>query len=455
MDPNVWSTIHSAIMHTACRKHIRAHKSQRIVDPFTRVWTTTSTIYTRFTLLTMSQSAAGTNTTNSGTRNVEYFLLDENGNEQADDGTQEILSPIFPRISGDPSSNYDDNDEVLVEDQQEQPLLTSNYSGDDPSGLLHSHHRRSHRRRRARASEELSGRNILNALTYGIHLACWWGVAVWGLDGIVPTHWEETQRYETLITPATWNAHYLWIPILLTEAAFSIAQLFPHYRARPVVTGIGYRFFYTVLLQIAFTFLYSFGIFIGSFITAVLTLLALLSLLSAQRHHIANRRRHNSITEYALFQFPFLLHAGWMILVTVEHYSLLFRRYSSHRPSLQLASDMVALGALLAVGAFCLSYHVVSDFVIPTVILWSYVRYYYDVGLSLPLYLSHTADHLCHVSDWHCLSTAIPYRHGYGRNVWTASHPSGIGCNVFLYGLFGKLSHTHCRHLCHPRILYH
>jgi hypothetical protein len=70
-----------------------------------------------------------------------------------------------------------------------------------------------------------------------------------------------------------------------------------------------------------------------------------------------------------------------MILMTVEHYSLLFRRYS-HSPSLQLASDIVALGALLAVGAFALSYHV-SDFVIPTVILWSYVR------VDLPCYLAH------------------------------------------------------------------
>jgi hypothetical protein len=299
--------------------------------------------------------------------------MDENGNEQADDGTREILSPICPRdgSAGGAISNaeedVDEDGDMLAGDERRSSLL---FSPGSPSA---AGVRRHHRRRSLRAaSAELSGRNILNAVTYGIHLTCWWGVAVWGLDGLVPTHWRQTQHYETLITPATWNAHYLWVPILLTEAAFSLAQLFPHYRARPVVTGIGYRFFYTVLLQIAFTFLYSFGLFIGSFITAVLTLLALLSLLSAQHYHTVDSRRRSSTSEYCLFKFPFYLHAGWMILMTVEHYSLLFRRYS-HSPSLQLASDIVALGALLAVGAFALSYHV-SDFVIPTVILWSYVR---------------------------------------------------------------------------------
>lgn len=295
----------------------------------------------------MSRSAVETNASSNET-NVEYFLMDASGNEQADDGTQEILSPVMA-----PQQLARDADATTDAEEARHSLLTPISS---PQPL---------RRRRA----VLSGRNILNAVTYGIHCICWWSVAVWGLDGMVHTHWEETEAYETLITPATWNAHYLWVPILITEAAFSLAQLFPHYRARPIVTGIGYRFFYTVLLQICFTFLYSFGLFVGSFITAVLTLLSLLSLLSAQHHHTAARR--SGVTEYCLFKLPFFLHAGWMILMTVEHYSLLFRRYSSS-PSLQLASDIVAMGALLAVAAFALTY--VSDFVVPIVILWSYVR---------------------------------------------------------------------------------
>lgn len=338
----------------------------------------------------MSRSALSTGTGNNShspaVGNVEYFLMDEHGNEQADDGTREILSPIFPRRgSGDDTNTNNngdeaDNDLLLAQDNDERRSSLLLSPGSPPEGAAsvgfrrHHHYRRRSSRHHHRSAAELSGRNILNAVTYGIHLACWWGVAVWGIDGLVPTHWRQTQQYETLITPATWNAHYLWVPILVTEAAFSLAQLFPHYRARPIVTGIGYRFFYTVLLQIAFTFLYSFGLFIGSFITAVLTLLALLSLLSAQHYHTVDNhaRRRSSNSEYVLFKFPFFLHAGWMILMTVEHYSLLFRRYSTS-PSLQLASDIVALGALLAVGALCLSYHA-SDFVIPTVILWSYVR---------------------------------------------------------------------------------
>jgi hypothetical protein len=230
----------------------------------------------------------------------------------------------------------------------------------------------------------LSGLNMLNAFTYSMHLIIWWSCAVWGLDHMMDTHWEQTQQNETLVTPATWAANYLWIPILAFEAMFTIAQLLPHYRARPIITsGTSFFFFYTVLLQIMYTFLYSFGLFVFSFICVVLALISIISLLASQQYHadatgltdrwggpLSRPKR----TEYLLFSFPFYLHAGWLILMAVDHFSLLFRRYgSTDRIDVQLAADMVALGALLAVAVAALQ-SPRRDFVIPTVILWSYVR---------------------------------------------------------------------------------
>jgi hypothetical protein len=244
----------------------------------------------------------------------------------------------------------------------------------------------------------LSGLNILNAFTYSMHLIIWWSCAVWGLDHIMDTHWEQTQQNETLVTPATWAANYLWIPILTTEAMFTVAQLLPHYRARPIVTsGTSFFFFYTVLLQIMYTFLYSFGLFVFSFICVVLALISILSLLASQQYHAGatgltdrwgSPLSRPKRTEYFLFSFPFYLHAGWLILMAVDHFSLLFRRYgSTDRIDAQLAADMVALGALLAVAVAALQSHQ-RDFVIPTVILWSYVRTFIPrhvsvVGLGL------------------------------------------------------------------------
>ena len=267
--------------------------------------------------------------------------------------SREILSPIQP--TGEESRTYLDDDLTQPSHNLRDSLLDESAAAG--YRLL----------RRPRA--EISGLNYLNALTYTIHVVVWWGVAVYGLGGHVPTHWEETQKYETLVTPATFSGDYLWIPILVCEAVFSVTQLFPYYRARPVVTGLRYRFFYTVLLQIAYTFLYSFGIFYGSFVVAICALLSLLSLLAAQEHH-ARPESRESATEYCLFRLPFFLHTGWMVLMTVDHCSLLVRRYSDNA-SLQLAGDIISLGLLLAAAVVALSY--VSDFVIPSVILWVYV----------------------------------------------------------------------------------
>lgn len=294
----------------------------------------------------MSNSAGDQNSTPS----VSYYLL-EPGNEgnEGEESSKEILSPI----PNEESKTYFDEELTQPSHNLRESLL------DESAAAGY--------RLLRRPRSEISGLNYLNALTYTIHVVVWWGVAVFGLDGRVPTHWEETQKYETLVTPATFSGNYLWIPILVCEAIFSIAQLFPHYRARPVVTGMQYRFFYTVLLQIAYTFLYSFGIFYGSFVVAVLALLCLLSLLAAQKNHTADR---GSATEYCLFRLPFFLHTGWMLLMTVDHCSLILRRYSDNL-SLQLAGDIFSLGILLAVAIVALSY--MSDFVIPSVIMWVYV----------------------------------------------------------------------------------
>jgi hypothetical protein len=76
--------------------------------------------------------------------------------------------------------------------------------------------------------------------------------------------------------------------------------------------------------------------------------------------------------EYFIFRLPFILHLGWMILMAVDHFSLLFRRFSGD-VALQLASDMVAMGVLLPVASFALYHEAGPDWVIPIVILWYYV----------------------------------------------------------------------------------
>jgi hypothetical protein len=181
------------------------------------------------------------------------------------------------------------------------------------------------------------------------------------------------------------------------EGLFAAAQLLPHYRNRPVIqAGTGCFFFYNTVLQTAWTLFFSFRLFTLSFVSVILALLSLLALLASQRlamHNGTSSTVNNtvaapaarcacfsfSLTEYLLFRFPFHLHAGWMILMTVDHLSLIFR-FHDCLPSLQVAVDIFCLAAMLAAGAACLffvspssSSSYMQDFVIPAVIIWSYV----------------------------------------------------------------------------------
>ena len=229
------------------------------------------------------------------------------------------------------------------------------------------------RRRRT----ELNGLNYLNVLTYAAHLFVSWGIGIWGLGGHLETRWEIITKYETLVRPAHW-AYFLWAPIVILEGVFAMAQLLPNYRATPLIQdGTKYFFFYTFLIQTAWTICFSFQVFIGSFIAVVAALASLLGLLASQHTSLLSIRRR-SLMEYILFRFPFYLHTGWMVLMTVDHLCLLLRRYAPEHVGVQVAVDILALVILLLAATTALTlYSPVwwpeQDFVIPLVVIWSYV----------------------------------------------------------------------------------
>jgi hypothetical protein len=299
------------------------------------------------------------------TFSADYFPLGRDG-EPVD-----ILSPVPFR---DEAGLHNDISERIYFDEETFDTREENISVPLLNNTLlnYSSGSRSRSRRYNNTGQlKLSGLNYLNALTYVAHLFVSWGIGVWGLDGILDTRWEISTRYETLVTPALW-AYYLWAPILILEGFFAVAQLIPHYRARPIIqAGTGYYFFYTFLIQTVWTLCFSFQSFICSFIAVLGALLSLGSLLASQKSALMGERQ--SLLEYCLFCFPFYLHTGWMVLMSVDQLSLLSRALGASI-GLQLATDIAALGIMLAVAALCcLASPSWQDFVIPLVILWSFV----------------------------------------------------------------------------------
>ncbi|GAX25753.1 hypothetical protein FisN_8Hh347 [Fistulifera solaris] len=242
---------------------------------------------------------------------------------------------------------------------------------------LHSLRRTLRRSFSQRRPSHLNGLNYLNVVTYAAHLFVSYGIGIWGLNHILETRWEIIMKYETLVTPAHW-AYYLWAPIVIMEGFFSLAQLLPHYRARSLIQdGTSFYFFYTFVIQTAWTFFFSFQLFILSFISVVGALLSLLSLLASQHKSLLSERRRN-LVEYTLFRCPFYLHTGWMALMTLDHMCLLVRRYAPEHVGMQVAADILALAFMFAVAIVPLTLSTPvcwpqQDFIIPLVVIWSYI----------------------------------------------------------------------------------
>ena len=295
--------------------------------------------------------------------NESTFVLDDDDDD--DDNLNELNdlgSPIPHMLSYDNDhdniSDSADPPRLRMESDLSAPLLPYNYNN-------------------TTTSPKLNGLNYLNVLTYLLNVFISYGIGVWGLNGTLPTRVHVFESFQTLVTPAPW-AYFLWAPILVFEAIFAIAQLTPYYRARPIIQqGTGFFFFYTCLVQTAWTILFAFELFTMSFVAVVLALLSMCFLLASQ--HNSRVRGRKSLIEYCLFRFPFYLHCGWLILCTVVQFSLLFRQLTSN-VGVQLAADVVALGAMLPAATFFLTGQPSGpDFVIPLVIVWSYM------GIALPL----------------------------------------------------------------------
>lgn len=263
-----------------------------------------------------------------------------------------------------------------------------------------------YRQRQRQEQPKLNGLNYLNCITYVLNVFTSYFIGVRGLFGVLPTRRDIFIEYETLVTPADY-AFYIWAPILIFEFFFATAQLLPHYRARSIIQqGTGLYFFWACIIQTIWTVFFALKWFVLSFVAVCLALLCLAFLLASQHYNCLcmpatnggisalgfpsasvrlppttyRRRRRNSVSEYCFFRFPFYLHCGWLLVCMVVQFSMVFRYRFTPSSGAQLMSDIVSLGVLLPPSTFFLTGQSSGpDFVIPAVIIWSYI----SIGVEL------------------------------------------------------------------------
>jgi len=321
---------------------------------------------------------------------------------------------------------YNVNDSNADNDLQ-TPLIGYNYNHDQNGDVDDDryHHRNTHDQTHRSYEQlrnvrpKLNGLNYLNVITYGLNVFTSYFVGVRGLFGVLPTRRDIFIQYETLVTPADF-AYWLWAPILVFELFFATAQLLPHYRARPMVQqGTGLYFFWACIIQTIWTVLFAKKWFLASFISVVLALLCMVLLLASQHYNCLvaptargrggmtilgmlaaatrapPRQRRKSLLEYWFFRFPFYLHCGWLLVCMVVQFSMAFRFKFTHSTGAQLTADIVALGVMLPPATFFLTGQSSGpDFVIPVVVVWSYISIaveLYDPSETLIILYGHPA----------------------------------------------------------------
>jgi hypothetical protein len=174
-----------------------------------------------------------------------------------------------------------------------------------------------------------------------------YGVGVAGLGGL-PNNSELSEKYQTIVTPVGW-AFSIWGPIFISEGIFTFLQLLPRWRDHKMVTeGVGYWYALTCLFQVFWTFSFSTEVNWLAFIMMISILVCLAMLLRSQAQLATE-----SVGQFWLFQFPFQLHAGWIVAASNVNLNVLFVAYGEDgNESAQLSMGILSLCSVVAIALY-------------------------------------------------------------------------------------------------------
>lgn len=206
--------------------------------------------------------------------------------------------------------------------------------------------------------------NYLNVVSYVLNYA----FVNEGLLKIlgIPAIPEVSARYQTLVTPAG-PFFSIWAIIYLSQAVFTIAQLFPAFSSHPQVQdGVRYWYGFICLVQILWTFIFGFELIWLSCVDMLLILFGLWSLLWSQDISISD----GTSKEFWLLRFPFHCHAGWITAASVVNVNIVFVAGGASA-SVQVGAAILSLLTLLGVALYILFSQPKLKLVVPLVLAWA------------------------------------------------------------------------------------
>jgi hypothetical protein len=143
-------------------------------------------------------------------------------------------------------------------------------------------------------------------------------IAVNGLANALPLNGQTTgeisDRFQVYFVPAGY-VFSIWGLIYLGLVAFAVYQALPAQRDNPRLRRIGYLFVLSCLANIAWLFLWHYGLFS----LTLAAMLALLLLLIAIYLRLGIGRAGVSVAEKWLVRVPFSIYLGWITVATIAN----------------------------------------------------------------------------------------------------------------------------------------
>lgn len=200
--------------------------------------------------------------------------------------------------------------------------------------------------------------NVANLLAYCLNVIGTYAVGVFGPSNNA----EISEKYQTLVTPAAY-AFGIWSVIFTSQLIWTVVQLLPQYRVSDIVVkGVGWGYVIVCISQVFWTIAFAFEKISLSF-NAMVSILVPLVIVLSKTSQFPDENKYT----YALFKFPFEIHAAWIMAASTVNANVLAVAMDL-TASTQIIIAWCSLAALVTV-AFYYSYK--QLWVVPSVLAWA------------------------------------------------------------------------------------
>jgi hypothetical protein len=237
------------------------------------------------------------------------------------------------------------------------------------------------------------------------------------------------------VTPKA-AAFSIWGVIFLSQAAFTVVQLLPRFRAKALIQkGVGYYYISTCLFQACWTFAFAYEVIWLSLIFILLIWASLLAIVYTQ---YSTEESEGTLVEFWLLRFPFAIHCGWLTAASALNVNVLFVDRAAPA-DVQLAVGILSLAILHAISVWVVFAIQKPNYTLAVVLSWANAWIYSELKTPKDSIVERfAADSISGVSYAAAAVAYIILGQILVRVLW-----SGVAVGIFSFGTVSEPAEEH------------